>query len=353
MKIVRFDRSGTTPAFQCEVNGGFEYINFVPPIDDLDTDLNVGDYVVELLINPMLSNESDVYTLCVKQMSEAICDRQTIGVVFPVLALDSDQVLRKGMCNYLYIAFWQLLERLKDVSKDDFSSNFESNVCVCVFSKKYAGVDNPLHLCIHSLRKYGYSYFEDNNNVLPIDGYKRDLIIDTNQKNINIELKEPILYHHPIVDRILRDLKSANNVTHRFVLLYQIIELLMEDAITKDIKNIYKCLHTGKISANDYFESVSKISRERKRISNIFEDCGIEANDCKKFSKSCKNLFDVSGLSSENATKCSDLFYNFRNKMMHSYRALYAHKTILAETIQNFEQIVLLIVEKYPRSIVD
>lgn len=48
--------------------------------------------------------------------------------------------------------------------------------------------DNPLYLCIHSLRKYGYSYFEDNNNVLPIEGYSRELIISNNQKSINIEL---------------------------------------------------------------------------------------------------------------------------------------------------------------------
>ena len=64
--------------------------------------------------------------------------------------------------------------------------------------------DNPLYLCIHSLRKYGYSYFEDNNNVLPIEGYSRELIISNNQKSINIELKE-LFISAPNCDRILRE----------------------------------------------------------------------------------------------------------------------------------------------------
>lgn len=352
MKIIRFDRSITTPGFEYEVNGTLGFVDFIPSIDGLDEDINVDDYIVELLINPMLSNESDVYNLCIKLTGEATADRQTVGAIFPILALDSDQTLRKGMCNYLYTAFWHLLSRLKSLCEGNFSSNFESNVCVCVFSKKLIGNDNPLHLCIHTLRKYGYSYFEDNNSVSSIDGYNRDLIIGVNQKNINIELKEPILYSHPIIDRILRDLKSASNVTHRFVLLYQIIEFLMEDAIVQDVKNIYNKLQEGKISTNDYFVEVSNVSKEKERIRNIFNYCNINAKDCEKFRKSCKKLFESSGFLSENIGNDSDMFYNFRNKMMHSYRKLYAHKTILSETIQHFEQIVLLIVEKYPRLIV-
>lgn len=350
MDIVCFNRSGIIPAFEYSNNGESEFVDYHPSIKNLDADLNVDDYIVELLINPMLSNESDVYYLCMKSAPVTGCDRQTIGAIFPILALDSDQEVHKFMGNYLYVAFWHLLKRLKSLKSGDFSDNFESNVCVCVFSKRLAG-DNPLYLCIHSLRKYGYSYFEDNNNVLPIEGYSRELIIGNNQKNINIELKEPILYHHPIIDRILRDLKSANNVTHRFVLLYQIIELLMGDAIIKDIDKIYSRLQNGKISTNDYFAEVSRVSKEKERIHNIFQHCNIRSVDCEKFVKSCKELFDKSGLHSEVNSIASDMFYNFRNKMMHSYSRLYAHRDLMSKTIQNFEQIVLLIIEKYPRLI--
>lgn len=181
MDIVCFNRSGIIPAFEYSNNGESEFVDYHPSIKNLDADLNVDDYIVELLINPMLSNESDVYYLCMKSAPVTGCDRQTIGAIFPILALDSDQEVHKFMGNYLYVAFWHLLKRLKSLKSGDFSDNFESNVCVCVFSKRLAG-DNPLYLCIHSLRKYGYSYFEDNNNVLPIEGYSRELIIGNNQK---------------------------------------------------------------------------------------------------------------------------------------------------------------------------
>lgn len=350
MDTIYFDKSGSISGFEYSSNGESGFIEYYPSIENLEPDINIDNYVVELLINPMLSNESDVYFLSMKSSSDSRCNRQTIGAIVPILALDSDQEVDKFMDNYLYVAFWHLLKRLKSLKSGGFSDNFESNICVCIFSKKLMG-DNPLYLCIHSLRKYGYSYFEDNNNVLPIEGYSRELIISNNQKSINIELKEPILYQHPIVDRILRDLKSASNVTHRFVLLYQIIELLMEDAIIQDVDKIYNKLQNGEISTNDYFAETSRVSKEKERIRNIFKYCNLQSVDCKKFRESCRDLFANSGFNSETTSNDSDMFYNFRNKMMHSYSRLYEHKNLMSSTIQNFEQIVLLIIERYPRRI--
>lgn len=352
MKIVSFNSNCSSPFFEYEdSNGRVNTIDYNPPIDDLDQGIQPLEYVVELLINPMLSNQSDMLKLCVKQGNNTNVNRQTVGAVFPVSALDCDQPVEKCTCNFLYVAFWQLLERLKTLEHDDFSDNFESNVCVCVFSKKLSKSDNPLHLCIHSLRKYGYSYFESNNMILPVLGYKRNLIIQENQKSINIEFKEPILYSHPMVDRILRDLGTASNVTHRFVLLYQIIELLMEDAIIDDVENIHITLKSGGMSVNDYFEKVSKISKEKARVKNIFAFCNITANECILFKTACSNLLQIAGYN-QFSTSEPDLFYNFRNQMTHSYRRLYAHQAELCETVHHFEKIVLLIIERYPRSLI-
>lgn len=351
MKIVSFNGNCTSPFFEYEdSNGGVNTIDYNPPIDDLDQGIQPSDYIVELLINPMLNNQSDIFKLCVKQANCTNADRQTVGAVFPVSALDGDQPVEKGICDFLYVAFWQLLERLETLACNDFSDNFESNVCVCVFSKKLSKLDNPLHLCIHSLRKYGYSYFESNNMISPVSGYKRNLIVQEKQKSINIEFKEPMLYSHPMVDRILRDLGTASNVTHRFVLLYQIIELLMEDAIVDDVDNIHNTLKSGGMSVNDYFENVGRISKEKARVKNIFTFCNITANECNLFKIACGTLLQIAGYN-QFSTSEPDLFYNFRNQMTHSYRRLYAHKAELCETVQHFEKIVLLIVERYPRSL--
>ena len=164
-------------------------------------------------------------------------------------------------------------------------------------------------------------------------------------------MKDTILYHQPIRDTILRDLKSASTVSHRFVLLYQIIELLMEDAIIQDVDKIYNRLRNGEISTNDYFAETSRVSKEKERIRNIFNSCNLQSIDCEKFREACKELFVNSGFNSETTSNDSDMFYNFRNKMMHSYSRLYEYKNLMSKTIQNFEQIVLLIIERYPRLI--
>lgn len=352
MKIVCFDNTGSCPAFEYENGSTTEFIDFNPPTDDLDPNINVDDYVVELLINPIFSNQSDVFSLCIKVENDPTRDRQTVGAVFPVSALDSDQALRKGQIGFLYVGFYHLLERLPRMkSGKNFSDNFETNVCACVFHKRLINNDNPLHLCIHSLRKFGYSYFTPNDKVADIKEYSRTRLLDSGVSCINISMGEPLLYNHPIIDRILRDLKYATNITHRFVLLYQVIEFLMEDAIAQDVDLIYDQLTKRSITVNDYFDEVSKVGREKFRIKNIFKDCTIKDNECSKFVKACKSLFDASGFTSDFKQSAPECFYAFRNKMTHSYRRLYDHSIELSATVQYFEQVVLLIIERYPRSI--
>lgn len=61
MDTIYFDKSGSIPGFEYSSNGESGFIEYYPSIENLEPDINIDNYVVELLINPMLSNESDVY----------------------------------------------------------------------------------------------------------------------------------------------------------------------------------------------------------------------------------------------------------------------------------------------------
>lgn len=63
MDTIYFDKSGSIPGFEYSSNGESGFIEYYPSIENLEPDINIDNYVVELLINPMLSNESDVYFL--------------------------------------------------------------------------------------------------------------------------------------------------------------------------------------------------------------------------------------------------------------------------------------------------
>ena len=59
----------------------------------------------------------------------------------------------------------------------------------------------------------------------------------------------------------------------------------------------------------------------------------------------------VIGYTPDKSDVDANLFYFFRNQMTHSYRNLYQYSKELADTIQAFERLILLIVERYPYSI--
>lgn len=356
--IVRYISDEDIPVFECVNDKGikksFDYKLPIPSdVNKFDIEDYANQYVVDLLINPYLSNGADVY--CLKHRE---CG--TIGMVFPVSDLDDNPgISNEKQYDYFFIAFYTLLKRLlKEMKWDEIkesclSDNFEGNICVCVFYKNQAANDNPLHLCIHSLRKYGYNYFEPNNNVQKTKEYDENLY-KPKGGTINIDYKEPLLYSNNMVRIILEELPKASNIIHRFVLLYQIIELLLDRTLTICIHEQYKKFKDDNIPNNDFLHSIQEKMSEKARIKDIFIQCNIKGCDeCRDFRNSCNVLFrDISYLI-ENNTDIPDLYYKFRNQITHRYRNLIKYKSDLGIAVQYFERLTMLIVEKYPLKIED
>lgn len=325
-----------------DVSGEFEY-RF--STKSLWNSIQLEDFEVQLLINPLLNRESNVYDL----RDEL---NKTVGYLFPISLLDSDSDFSdyRNINNYVYVAFWELLKRIPTVNenKEFFSDNFEDNVCVCVFHKASVNTTCPLRNCIHSLRMYGYSYFTECNNIKPVDRYRSKLYFHKRENKIHLKFSEPSLYKNPIIDSILRALPKADNLTHRFVLLYQVIETLLEEIASKRIDEEIKRFTGKQIPCNDFQDNIKQLSSEKTKISKIFKCCEkLENSDeAKLFLESCLHLFDLVHYSPSNKG-LKEIFYSFRNQMTHSYRNLDFYQEELSETIQYFELLILRIVETY------
>lgn len=325
-----------------DVSGEFEY-RF--STKSLWNSIQLEDFEVQLLINPLLNRESNVYDL----RDEL---NKTVGYLFPISLLDSDSDFSdyRNINNYVYVAFWELLKRIPTVNenKEFFSDNFEDNVCVCVFHKASVNTTCPLRNCIHSLRMYGYSYFTECNNIKPVDRYRSKLYFHKRENKIHLKFSEPSLYKNPIIDSILRALPKADNLTHRFVLLYQVIETLFEEIASKRIDEEIKRFTGKQIPCNDFQDNIKQLSSEKTKISKIFKCCEkLENSDEPKlFLESCLHLFDLVHYSPSNKG-LKEIFYSFRNQMTHSYRNLDFYQEELSETIQYFELLILRIVETY------
>lgn len=351
MKDIVFEQISDRNQFIFKDESGTDFcFEYCPPIEGLWKDLNPTDFDVQLLIHPFLNNESNIFAL----ESNIKAQRETVGYLFPAAVLDSNnfEAKRSSDNNYLFVAYKVLLERLHNINEsvNSLGACFEENVCVCVLNLRTIGKDQELWHCIHSLRKYGYSYFIENNNYKTIEGYTinsyKELV---SGEKIHIDFNIPLMYSDPIIDEIIRTLPNADNLVYRFMLLYQIIEFLISKRISKSINDAIETYQSASsCSENDFLETVNNVQRERSIINGIIENCGIASLNCyKEFNIYCKHLYDLVGIVSQKTDE-NNLFYSFRNQMIHSFRHLSGFKEELANTVFYYEQIVLTIVEKNP-----
>lgn len=345
MNIVRFEES-PIPTFYSKTPDNCEYtFEYKPSLSGLWSNINPHDFTVELLINPYIDHEDDIFALQEVDSSGLNTRR---GYVIPISVLDSEADFSDypQIYNYIYIAYYILLERLDSFKTTTlFSDNFEDNISVCIFHNS-VNIEHPLSKCIHSLRRYGYCYFEDNNSHIKSPCYDKSIYISSNQRNLHVKFVEPKLYSDSIVDSLLRDLPKINNIAHRFVILYQFIEFLMEKESNKNILTIINKYSKGDIPYNDFINDVKYLSSENTKIKMIFENCSITPSEFKIFRDKFDILCNCIGYN-PNKSEPYEVFYSFRNQMTHSYRNLHKYKRELAETVQAFERIIMIIIERY------
>lgn len=351
MRDIVFEQTDDRKQFTFKDDTGADYcFEYRPSIEGLWKDIDLADFDVQLLIHPFLNKESNVFSL----QSNLKTKEETVGFVFPISVLDSDsfEAKRSSDNNYLFAAYQVLLTRLSSVKDiDALSPSFEDNVCVCVLNLRTIGKDRGVWNCIHSLRKFGYAYFVEHNQYKEIEGYTlKNYKALLPGSRMHVDFSIPSIYSDPIIDGLLRSLPKADNLVYRFILLYQIVEFLISKRVSASIHDAIKEYQkTSSCSENDFLENINHIRKERGVISEILESCGVtQSTDCiKDFNKYCQHLYDLAGITPQKKDE-GNLFYSFRNQMVHSFRHLSSFHEELADTVFYFEQVVLTIVARYP-----
>lgn len=341
MKNVRFDKDSKT--FSCTDEEGNDFtFDYKPSTRYLWDSINLDNFIVELCINPYLNHELDIFQL--------YFDKTRCGYIFPISILDSVEDLSsyRNIDSYINIAYNVLLRRIPKITKDDeFSKNFEDNICVCIFHKDYIpnNVKN-LSACIPELRYFGYTYFEDNNTFEHVDGYKIDGFKPTSKSKIILSFKSPFLYTKVEITDLLSVIPSISNQTHRFIVLYQFIEYIISEAAQSEI--MYEInRYTQKRSSNqEIINNLGKLATESTRIAKLFDNCTLNNDIKEEFKNAIEHLFQLIDYDYSHMN-ISGLFYTFRNQMTHNYRSLHGHKKELGEAIQAFERLVYNILATY------
>lgn len=315
------------------------YLYYYPPVDGLWNNIKLEDFQFILLDSPYNNAESNIYEIKIDDISERV------GYMFPINSLCSNEKHSKSVIdNYSYVSFWYLLTL---VDKFEFDKNlitdyFHENLIVCALHKKALFENNiefNLDLYLLSLFYKGY-YLYKREKVSIVKGYDTTKY-DCNSDTIHIRKSQSNCIDDTFMKKIFCDYLPKETVPiARFIIAYQAIEYLMNIICESEIKDVIKDFQENKIFKNDFFDKVGQLGGERKQISLIFNNIDQSHQSVKNFEKECSSLYDVIKYKYKK-NGIHNLFYSFRNTLVHNYRELMGLEEQTIKTIQCFEQLIV------------
>lgn len=189
-----------------------------------------------------------------------------------------------------------------------------------------------------SLCEYGYYIIHD---------YENPNIKEPKSKNrIQLHRMSEDIVSNEYMPRFFGMLCQEKHPIIKFHILYQVIELLIEDILISSLEDTIKQFRDKKIYTRSLRERISKIEAEKDRISMLVEKCGIICDDYNELHEKCISFLTKRGR--ENIDFPMSI-YSLRNFIVHDYRFI-IDETELNEisTINGFfEMLILDLIIKY------
>ncbi len=196
-----------------------------------------------------------------------------------------------------------------------------------------------------SLLAKGYTLLQWEWLIVPMP-YPYTIPTNTPGKTITLKKQKCSIALDAYVKKIYsRSLLQASSLLERFVLVYQIIELLMKQQFSIDVDLNIILLKKSKISKNTFREKLGEATKEKSLIANVLEGACIKESDHSQFFESYKLL--INALEIEPETDFRFAFYHFRNLIVHEYWKIHEKEELFRETMLGFEKIVEDILFKY------
>lgn len=349
MKIMDYDEEKHAfSLLNSQSNNEIYYIPFcLPDVDASGKTFkeNPEDYGYELFYRRDFV-ENDIFQVEEKSL------QSRIGWIFPVVSIISnshDYADNPHFCRYAYLAHFLLITSVikeeEIVSKDFFqiiSDDFANqNAIIFIYKKALVqGIDNYKikdYFC--SFYKYGY-YLKDE---IP-----NPVISHPSSGKIVITRISKCLIGNSFIDNFINTLYYEKYPIIKFHILYQIIELLIEDVFVFSLECTIKDFKDKKIYARSLRERISKVESEKDRINMLMEWCAVNEDVITTLNKECNDFLQLKRRPSFNFPES---LYAFRNFIVHDFR----HMTNDIETVENinnwFELFIFDILTSYTQKV--
>lgn len=342
--------------FKIQGEGQEFIIDYTPSFEE---EWDFSKYELFLFTNPYLGAENDIYQVYLQEH----VDRA--GWIFPISALESNEnnfAYNKVFNGYRYVAYQLLLRYDKtfktNVNNIKLTDIFDDNTIVCILSKDDINRSSNFNLADYLISFYSYGYFKlEENKPQPIQQniWFRDIFEFRKERSRVTILKSgfDLSKSDYVLNIFSNHLLYNDNLIVRFILLYQVIEELMQIESDQQIRDIINRYSTGLILKNDFKAEINEISSEFKLISLIIEKSGIEASLITDFKNKTQVLYENLNYNPNGIADFSKLVYSFRNLFTHNYRLMMNEEEKTNHVVCLFEHIIIQLLLGYKFSPLD
>ena len=296
------------------------------------TNLSSEIYSVYRFTNPYLNAENDLFKINYLGKS--------IGLIIPNSALEDDlENLDEDFDEYTQAyKFYCAKVIIENFDFNNFKENETLNLSnfinkdsiyfiICNRLIDEAGFN--LEDCLPSLAIKGYYLFPENTipNVLSfvsVQNHDLDALIQAkflttrNDQSIHIQKSNLVIEQNQLLRLLYKKLLvENNNPLFRFLILYQVIEFLLEEKVREGINIIYE--QKEDLNNYDFFQKMYEINNTRSIINSLFNKVVFE--DKNEITNSLKDfILQTSPEYTKQST--GDCLYDIRNLLFHDFKRI-------------------------------
>ncbi len=328
-------------------NKSFKYDNLEVKCPNDLIKVNSNNYKIFLFKNYHLGNsQNDIWEI--KLTSSNI----TCGFLLPITRLDDSELILsdetvsektiQSINKYKYACYELLLKnyisnKYKIDDKEISISDLYPDFYILILCNKFIGNFN-IYNYLPYLYKLRFIYVDFSKINVPLPNFhqnKRDLT-EIYKKNKAIKLFptfSDISKYEYIKNLFEEDLISVDNNLARFMMLYQIIEIYIENRLEYCAQKYLHDYERKICNFNDFKENINKMQKERTRIDSLLKLKAFDNN----FENEYKNL---NFMQYEASDSLGVLLYNLRNKIVHSFHSI--EKTSLLNNLIDEMELILI-----------
>lgn len=307
------------------VDGEVKSVNTAVPLDN---------YKLYRFVNPYLNAQNDMFKISF--------DDITIGYIIPFAAIESadqnegeefDEIEQayKFYCVKLMLEQFDfpILPLNEPVQLSKLVN--PNSIFIIIYKPQVDDENFLLENCFPSLALRGYYHFPENSKPTVLylsddiakDGHLQKLIearflFIREQSSISIRSSKSVLHENSILKLLYsRLLVESGNAVHRFLLLYQVIELLVDQQIRNDLEEVL--VQKDALSNFKFIQKINELNNTRRAINKIFE---IVAFDEKEEITNALRDFVLEFDSFNTSQATGECLYDIRNLLFHDFKTV-------------------------------